>query len=65
MMRIVRVSPDNPPHDTVTVNIGKAGAGHALRIEADDGRLWYGVVDDDGVALLTRSDLLPKRKDKP
>jgi len=62
MMSIIVVSSDNHTHDTMTVSIGKAEAGHALRIKDDDGRVWYGKVDDDGIALLTRSDLLPKRK---
>jgi len=65
MIRIVHLSPDNTAHDTMTVSIGKAEAGHALRIKDDDGRIWYGKVDDDGIALLTRSDLLPERKETP
>jgi hypothetical protein len=47
----VRLLTFNPSH-----------VGHAIRVkdEGDNGHTWYGVVDADGLALMTRIDLLPK-----
>jgi hypothetical protein len=36
--------------------------GRTLRVKDDDGTTWYGVVDTEGLALMTRSDLLPTKK---
>jgi len=44
----------------MTMNMGKAKAGGVLRLKDAHGRVWYGKVDDDGIALLTRADLLDK-----
>jgi hypothetical protein len=36
--------------------------GHAIRVKDDDGtNVWYGTVDKTGLAIMTRSDLLPTR----
>jgi len=45
---------------TLTVHIESPDAvGHSVRVQEPDGITWYGKVDADGVALLTRQDLLP------
>ena len=61
MARVIYLAPDNPSYDTMTVNIGKAAVGLGARLEDAQGQRWYGVVGDDGIALLIRSDLLPKK----
>jgi hypothetical protein len=37
--------------------------GHTVRVKDNDGNIWYGVVDTEGLALMTRSDLLPKSRE--
>ena len=60
MTRVIHLAPDSPDRETMTMNMGKAKAGGVLRLKDTHGRVWYGKVDDDGIALLTRVDLLDK-----
>lgn len=46
--------------ETATVFVGVQFHRHALKLEGDNGANWFGVVDEDGYALLIRSDLLPE-----
>lgn len=53
------VYPDAAGGATMTVFLGAQSAGRPVKLEFGK-RSWHGVVDSDGVALLTRSDLLPR-----
>ncbi|MBM2293819.1 hypothetical protein JQX09_17970 [Sulfitobacter pseudonitzschiae] len=52
---------DNKEQTTLTFQGPLEAAGHAIKCESGTGQVWYGKVDKDGIALLTRSDLLPKK----
>lgn len=46
----------DPGNGTVTVSrIRRDMVGHAMRIDSADAT-WFGIVDADGIALLTRED---------
>ena len=44
---------------TLTAHVPPRPAGQHIRVESDKGVRWYGVVNDDGTALLIRQDLMP------
>lgn len=52
---------DDSRESTLTFRGPAEAAGRAIKVDDDTGRVWYGVVDPDGIALLTRSDMLPKK----
>jgi hypothetical protein len=37
-------------------------AGHSVKVEDKNGTIWYGIFNDDGLARMTRRDLLPTKK---
>tara|TARA_R100001369_G_scaffold44802_2_gene70941 strand:+ start:589 stop:807 length:219 start_codon:yes stop_codon:yes gene_type:complete len=56
-----QIEVDDEGAATITMKGPKEAAGRALKVEDEVGRLWFGTVDDDGIAMLTRADLLPNR----
>lgn len=55
-----RVWTDDENGSTLTVFVGIKAEGHSIKVEDEGGIVWYGLVDADGFALVTRTDLMPQ-----